>query len=82
MCRVRDVVLKDCRDVFLCGLSAKCAVAAIAWAAGGASDCVRERGRERKRVRRATYLWEVSLAVADQQARLSAATVADDDDLL
>lgn len=33
-------------------------------------------------VSRGSYLWEVALRVADQQTRLSAAAIADDDELL
>jgi hypothetical protein len=43
---------------------------------------VRESEGENERVRHVTYLWKVTLAVADQEARLPAAAVADDDNLL
>lgn len=64
-----DVVLKNCRDVFLRSTLV--------------SDAERERERERlhQEMRCHAYLWEVPLAVADEQAGFAAPAVADNDNL-
>ena len=66
---VCDVVLKDCWYIFL---YARLAFFAI-------SEGTVQRGKTKNQ---ATYFWEVTLTVADQETRLSTSSITNHDDLL
>lgn len=69
---VGDVVFEDGRDVFL-----------NTWLAIECAQLSRARAwRQSHSLFALSYLWKVALAVADEQARLAAAAVTDDDNLL